>query len=143
MRQSHCKWILFFLLPLLFSHCTFGSVGDSNKEKETILQNLIFFNNNQTVAVGTNLRSYDDQADDNLNQFSLTSNAVGYNITIQSSTYTNWETGTYRINPPNQVLGVSTSGSEKVLTQLQKHIPRIRCHSICQRTICMESLILF
>ncbi|MCG6140362.1 hypothetical protein LFX27_07165 [Leptospira mtsangambouensis] len=113
MRQSHCKWILFFLLPLLFSHCTFGSVGDSNKEKETILQNLIFFNNNQTVAVGTNLRSYDDQADDNLNQFSLTSNAVGYNITIQSSTYTNWETGTYRINPPNQVLGVSTSGSEK------------------------------
>ncbi|TGM72184.1 hypothetical protein EHR01_12955 [Leptospira mtsangambouensis] len=113
MKQSHCKWILFFLLPLLFSHCTFGSVGDSNKEKETILQNLIFFNNNQTVAVGTNLRSYDDQADDNLNQFSLTSNAVGYNITIQSSTYTNWETGTYRINPPNQVLGVSTSGSEK------------------------------
>ncbi|WP_238837653.1 hypothetical protein [Leptospira mtsangambouensis] len=104
---------MFFLLPLLFSHCTFGSVGDSNKEKETILQNLIFFNNNQTVAVGTNLRSYDDQADDNLNQFSLTSNAVGYNITIQSSTYTNWETGTYRINPPNQVLGVSTSGSEK------------------------------
>lgn len=113
MKQSHCKWILFFLLPLLFSHCTFGSVGDSNKEKETILQNLIFFNNNQTVAVGTNLRSYDDQADDNINQFSLTSNAVGYNITIQSSTYTNWETGTYRINPPNQVLGVSTSGTEK------------------------------
>lgn len=114
MRQSHCKWILFFLLPLLFSHCTFGSVGDSNKEKETILQNLIFFNNNQTVAVGTNLRSYDDQADDNLNQFSLTSaGPTTYNITIQSSTYINWETGTYRINPPNQVLGVSTSGSEK------------------------------
>ncbi|TGK89380.1 hypothetical protein EHQ23_03055 [Leptospira bourretii] len=114
MKQSHCKWILFFLLPLLFSHCTFGSVGDSNKEKETILQNLIFFNNNQTVAVGTNLRSYDDQADDNLNQFSLTSpTPTTYNITIQSSSYITWETGTYRINPPNQVLGVSTSGSEK------------------------------
>ncbi|WP_243401353.1 hypothetical protein [Leptospira harrisiae] len=78
-----------------------------------ILQNLIFFNNNQTIPIGTNLRSYDDQADDNLNQFSLTSNSVVYNITIQSSTYINWETGTYRINPPNQVLGVSTSGSEK------------------------------
>lgn len=124
MKQCNCKWILFFLVSSLFSHCTFGSVGDSNKEKETILQNLIFFNNNQTVAVGTNFRSYDDQADDNLNQFSLTSNAVAYNITIQSSSYINWETGAYRINPPNQTLGVSTSSSEKSSTTTTKtHTP--------------------
>ncbi|TGM46190.1 hypothetical protein [Leptospira vanthielii] len=109
---------------VFFTHCTFGSVGDSNKDKLAILQNLIFFNNNQTVAVGTNLRSYDDQADDNLNQFSLTSNAVVYNITIQSNTDINWETGTYRINPPNQVLGVSTSSSEKSSTATAKtHTP--------------------
>ncbi|TGK81264.1 hypothetical protein EHQ31_12140 [Leptospira montravelensis] len=107
------RYALLSGLFIFFTHCTFGSVGDSNKDKLAILQNLIFFNNNQTVAVGTNLRSYDDQADDNLNQFSLISNAVTYNITVQSSTYTNWETGTYRINPPSQTLGVSTSSSEK------------------------------
>ncbi|TGK50000.1 hypothetical protein EHQ16_12890 [Leptospira kanakyensis] len=124
MKQCNYQWILFLLAALLFSHCTFGSVGDSNKEKQTILQNLIFFNNNQTVAVGTNLRSYDDQADDNLNQFSLTSNSVGYNITIQSSSYINWETGSYRINPPNQTLGVSTSSSERISTATGKtHTP--------------------
>ncbi|PJZ47217.1 hypothetical protein [Leptospira brenneri] len=124
MKQLTAKQISFFILGLLFTHCTFGSVGDSNKEKETILQNLIFFNNTQLIPVGTNLRSYDDQADDNLNQFSLTSNSVNYNITIQSSSYINWEMGTYRINPPNQVLGVSTSSSEKNSTATAKtHTP--------------------
>ncbi|WP_039937458.1 hypothetical protein [Leptospira terpstrae] len=124
MKKSIRKWILILIVPFLFSHCTFGSVGDSNKDKLTILQNLIFFNNNQTIAVGTNLRSYDDQADDNLNQFSLTSNAVGYNITIQSSSYIQWETGTYRINPPNQTLGVSATASEKSSTATVKtHTP--------------------
>lgn len=106
------------------SHCTFGSVGDSEEEKLVILQNLIFFNNNQMIAVGTNLRSYDDQADDNLNQFSLTSAGNPYNITVQTNTYIHWETGTYRINPPNQVLGVSTSSSEKSTTAVAKtHTP--------------------
>lgn len=106
------------------SHCTFGSVGDSEEEKLVILQNLIFFNNNQTIAVGTNLRSYDDQADDNLSQFSLTSAGNPYNITVQTNTYIHWETGTYRINPPNQVLGVSTSSSEKSTTAVAKtHTP--------------------
>ncbi|TGK81543.1 hypothetical protein EHQ24_09545 [Leptospira noumeaensis] len=113
MRERIYRLSFIAMNCLLLSHCTFGSVGDSNKDKLTILQNLIFFNNNQMVAVGTNLRGYDDQADDNLNQFSLTSNAVSYNITIQSSSYINWEMGTYRINPPSQTLGVSTSSSEK------------------------------
>ncbi|WP_244245503.1 hypothetical protein [Leptospira kemamanensis] len=108
----------------LVSHCTFGSVGNSEEEKLVILQNLIFFNNNQTIPVGTNLRSYDDQADDNLNQFSLSSNGNTYNITIQSGTYIHWETGTYRINPPNQTLGVSTSSSEKSSNAVSKtHTP--------------------
>ncbi|MCG6144333.1 hypothetical protein [Leptospira bandrabouensis] len=124
MKSLFSRYTLISGLFLFFTHCTFGSVGDSNKDKLAILQNLIFFNNNQTISIGTNLRSYDDQADDNLNQFSLTSNAVGYNITIQSSTYINWETGTYRINPPNQVLGVSTSGSEKSSNAIAKtHTP--------------------
>lgn len=108
----------------LVSHCTFGSVGNSEEEKLVILQNLIFFNNNQTIPVGTNLRSYDDQADDNLNQFSLSSNGNTYNITIQSGTYIHWETGTYRINPPNQTLGVSTTSSEKSANAVSKtHTP--------------------
>lgn len=125
MKKSIRKWILILIVPFLFSHCTFGSVGDSNKDKLTILQNLIFFNNNQTIAVGTNLRSYDDQADDNLSQFSLTSaGPTTYNITIQSSSYIQWETGTYRINPPNQTLGVSATASEKSSTATVKtHTP--------------------
>jgi hypothetical protein len=106
-----------------FSQCTFGSVGNSEEEQLVILQNLIFFNNNQTIAVGTNVRSYDDQADDNINQFSLTSNGNPYNITVQSDSYIHWETGTYRINPPNQVLGVSTTGSERRNAVAKTHTP--------------------
>ncbi|MGE8721241.1 hypothetical protein ACO2KH_07715 [Leptospira terpstrae] len=114
MKRMKYKSLSILMFGFLFSHCTFGSVGNSEEEKLVILQNLIFFNNNQLVSVGTNLQSYDDQADDNLNQFSLTSaGPTTYNITIQSSSYIQWETGMYRINPPNQTLGVSTSSSEK------------------------------
>ncbi|TGM35796.1 hypothetical protein [Leptospira biflexa] len=114
--------LLFFWVGA-FSQCTFGSVGNSEEEQLVILQNLIFFNNNQTIAVGTNLRSYDDQADDNINQFSLTSDVNTYNITVQSDSYIHWETGTYRINPPNQVLGVSTTGSERSTAVAKTHTP--------------------
>ncbi|ABZ95480.1 Hypothetical lipoprotein [Leptospira biflexa serovar Patoc strain 'Patoc 1 (Ames)'] len=114
---------LLFLFAGAFSQCTFGSVGNSEEEQLVILQNLIFFNNNQTIAVGTNVRSYDDQADDNINQFSLTSNGNPYNITVQSDSYIHWETGTYRINPPNQVLGVSTTGSERSTAVAKTHTP--------------------
>ncbi|MBL0955063.1 MAG: hypothetical protein IBJ01_09880 [Leptospira sp.] len=107
----------------LITQCTFGSVGNREEEKLVIFQNLIFFNNNQTIPIGTNLRSYDDQADDNLNLFSLTSNAVVYNLSVQSGTYINWETGTYRINPPNQVLGVSTTSSERSTAVAKTHTP--------------------
>lgn len=124
MKRIKYQSLSVLMFGFLFSHCTFGSVGNSEEEKLVILQNLIFFNNNQLVAVGTNLRSYDDQADNNLSQFSLTSNAVAYNITIQSSSYIQWETGTYRINPPNQTLGVSTTASEKSSTAIAKtHTP--------------------
>ncbi|MCW7491206.1 hypothetical protein ND861_00925 [Leptospira sp. 2 VSF19] len=124
MKHLVLRYTFIFGFLAFFTHCTFGSVGDSNKDKLAILQNLIFFNNNQTIPIGTNLRSYDDQADDNLNQFSLTSNAVVYNITVQSGSFINWETGTYRINPPNQTLGVSTSGSEKSSNAIAKtHTP--------------------
>ncbi|MCW7507005.1 hypothetical protein ND816_04115 [Leptospira levettii] len=107
----------------LITQCTFGSVGNREEEKLVILQNLIFFNNNQTIPIGTNLRSYDDQSDDNLNQFSLSSNGNTYNISVQSSTYINWEMGTYRINPPNQVLGVSTTSSERSTAVAKTHTP--------------------
>lgn len=124
MNRLHYKRISIFIIGFLFYHCTFGSVGNSEEEKLVILQNLIFFNNTQLVPVGTNLRSYDDQADDNLNQFSLTSNGPTYNITIQSSSYINWELGSYRINPPNQVLGVSATSSERSSTATAKtHTP--------------------
>ncbi|TGM68907.1 hypothetical protein EHQ96_05020 [Leptospira levettii] len=107
----------------LITQCTFGSVGNREEEKLVILQNLIFFNNNQTIPIGTYLRSYDDQADDNINQFSLTSNSVVYNLSVQSSTYINWEAGTYRINPPSQVLGVSTTSSERSTAVAKTHTP--------------------
>ncbi|TGK99506.1 hypothetical protein [Leptospira levettii] len=108
----------------LVSQCTFGSVGNREEEKLVILQNLIFFNNNQTIPIGTNLRSYDDQADDNINQFSLTSpSPTSFNISIQSSTYINWETGSYRINPPSQILGVSTTSSERSTAVAKTHTP--------------------
>lgn len=125
MKRMKFKPFSVFLVGFLFSHCTFGSVGNSDEEKLTILQNLIYFNNTQLVSVGTNLRSYDDQADDNLNQFSLTSaGPTTYNITIQSSSYIQWEAGAYRINPPNQVLGVSTTSSERNSTATAKtHTP--------------------
>ena len=124
MKRLINQWISLSIIGFLFSHCSFGSVGNSEAEKLVILQNLIFFNNTQLVSVGTNLRSYDDQADDNLNQFSLTSNSVSYAITIQSTFYFNWETGTYRINPPNQTLGISASSSEKSFTATAKtHTP--------------------
>lgn len=114
--------ILILIGSMILVGCTFGSVGNREEEKLVILQNLIFFNNNQTIAVGTNLRSYDDQADNNLSQFNLTS-ISGFNISILPSTYIHWETGTYRINPPNQILGVSTTGSEKSTAVVKTHTP--------------------
>lgn len=124
MKSANISYIAFLTACLgMFSQCTFGSVGNSEEEKLVILQNLIFFNNNQTISVGTNLRSYDDQADDFLNQFSLISNGNTFNITVQTSSYIHWETGTYRINPPNQTLGVSTTGSERSHGVAKTHTP--------------------
>lgn len=89
---------------LCFGNCTFGSIGDNNKEKLVILQNLLTL----TAGIRTNLQTqvvlYDDQADDTLNQFNLISGGITYSVNIQSSVL-KIDSGTYRINPTNRLFG--------------------------------------
>ncbi|WP_411824559.1 hypothetical protein [Leptospira sp. 'Mane'] len=89
---------------LCFGNCTFGSIGDNNKEKLVILQNLLTL----TAGIRTNLQTqvvlYDDQADDTLNQFNLISGGITYSVKIQSSVL-KIDSGTYRINPTNRLFG--------------------------------------
>ncbi|BDA80345.1 hypothetical protein LPTSP3_g32750 [Leptospira kobayashii] len=113
-----------FPLSLLFSAgCTFGSIGDANAEKLTILQNLL----SQTNGIRTNLQSqvvlYDDQADDSLGGFNLISNNITYAVTIQSSVL-KIDSGSYRINPSNRLFGsVNANSSVSAKTHTPYTVP--------------------
>lgn len=127
-----------FPLSLLFSAgCTFGSIGDANAEKLTILQNLL----SQTNGIRTNLQSqvvlYDDQADDSLGGFNLISNNITYAVTIQSSVL-KIDSGSYRINPSNRLFG-SVNANSSVSA---KRILLIRFLWIYLRLILMANRIL-
>jgi len=86
-------------------NCTFGSVGDANAEKLIILQNLLSLRNNSLVPLNTTLQFFDNQEDDYLQYFSFVSSGVTYNIEIRTDSYVEWETGSYRLNPPESILG--------------------------------------
>ncbi|GBF51673.1 hypothetical protein LPTSP4_32110 [Leptospira ryugenii] len=85
--------------------CTFGSIGDSNEENLAIIQNLLYFRNNTVTNLRTDIQYFDNQEDEILNQFSFVSNSVTYQLTLEKDSYVDWESGNYRINPQDKVLG--------------------------------------
>jgi hypothetical protein len=94
------------MIVLLFQNCTFGSIGNSDLEKLTFLQNLITLRNNSVVSINSSLQFFDNQADDNLNQFSFSSAGSMYDLSISSESYVIYESGTYRFNPPDRLFGI-------------------------------------
>lgn len=91
--------------------CTFGSVGDSQKEEALILQNLLRLGREVPSSLKPVLLGYDNQIDDDLNQFTITSSApmanTNYNFTIvPSSSYMEINRIEFRFNPPGKIAGV-------------------------------------
>ncbi|TGN09743.1 hypothetical protein [Leptospira ilyithenensis] len=118
------RFPFFFLLSVLFSSgCTFGSIGDANAEKLTILQNLLTQINEIRTSLQSQVVLYDDQSDDSLGRFNLISNNITYSITVQSAVL-KIDSGSYRINPSNRLFGsINASSSVSVKTHTPYTVP--------------------
>ncbi len=108
---------------MLVVNCTFGSVGDSNLEKVTILQNLLTIRNNSTVQLRSDLHFFDNQLDDSLATYSIITGGSTYEINTSSESYVQWETGTYRFNPPDRIFGVLSQREVEVKTHTPFTLP--------------------
>ncbi|TGN19800.1 hypothetical protein [Leptospira idonii] len=117
--QKRFQVSILLLFLLLVSHCTFGSVGDSNSEKLILLQNLLSLRNGMKYSFNTNLQGYDDQADDDLTSFSYTTGGNTYGISLKAESYVQWETGIYRINPPDRLFGILSERSTDAVDSSQ------------------------
>jgi hypothetical protein len=106
MMRKNNNPIITLLCVILFHSCTFGSIGDSNKEQLQILQNLLALRNGLTTGLTTSFQVYDNQADDLVSNIDLVSGSNTYSISVLSDSYIQWETGYYRINPPDRLFGV-------------------------------------
>jgi hypothetical protein len=113
-----------FCLGFAFTiSCTFGSVGDSDQERLQSLQNLILLRNNQTTILSTSLQAFDNQSDDNISLFEISSGGNLYSISIASDSYFQWETAFYRINPDGRILGVFNVKSNESSSISRTHTP--------------------
>ncbi len=106
MRIINVSKLLLFLILIFIISCTFGSVGDSEKEKLKTLQNLLVLRNNQITSLNTSLEVFDNQADDNLSTIEFTSGGNTYSISMANDSYVQWENGFYRLNPNEKAFGI-------------------------------------
>lgn len=92
--------ILCLSIGMLVS-CTFGSVGDTNKENLTILQNVIYFNREIRSPLNSQFQFFGDEIDNRPENFSLRSNNRTFQIDLLGDSFITWELGSFRINPPS------------------------------------------
>ncbi|AOP34581.1 hypothetical protein A0128_12400 [Leptospira tipperaryensis] len=107
MRKTAILFSLFCIFSLLES-CTFGSVGDSEKEEAKMLQRLLTLFNQRPSTFQTGIYFTDDQQDANIGTFSLVSGATTYNLQLLAGSKIVWDGVGVRVNPnpvptvPNQ-----------------------------------------
>lgn len=103
MKKAFASLTILFLI----ANCTFGSVGNSNKEKLQSLVSLLSGIRDARVNLSTELYFYDDQLDSNINSFRLNAGTPSQNfqVTILPVTTFVFSNITYRVNPPSTVLG--------------------------------------
>ncbi len=92
--------ILSLSIGMLVS-CTFGSIGDTNKENLIILQNLIYFNRETRSPLNSQFQFFGDEIDNLPERFSLRSNNRTFQIEVLGDSFVTWEFGSFRINPPS------------------------------------------
>jgi hypothetical protein len=78
------KTNLIFMLSLLFVlHCTFGNVGNSLDEKKLLISRLALFQSNLKTNASLQLVFFDDQGDNRLENFQISSSGGIYNISLE------------------------------------------------------------
>ncbi|EQA45748.1 hypothetical protein LEP1GSC050_2024 [Leptospira broomii serovar Hurstbridge str. 5399] len=82
-----CHVKRFFVLIQLpfYIGCTFGTIGNSTKEKETVLQAIVRIIDSQKTPVLPVIYYSDDQADSDLGKFTISTPIDSYEITIDSN----------------------------------------------------------
>ncbi len=75
---------IFSIVSFFFIHCTNGSIGNSLTEKSFVLQRLVSIINTNLSNVLPVIYLFDDQGDSNVSNFSISSNSINYNITVNS-----------------------------------------------------------
>ncbi len=123
-KVIYCLFCQIFLMK-----CTFGSVGNSNEEQLKTLQNLLILRDGITTGLNTSLQVFDNQGDDDISRIEFTSAGNTYSISVASDSYIQWDSGYYRINPNEKVLGVFDVKSNDNLNALNEDGAGTRTHT--------------
>ncbi|EPG74691.1 hypothetical protein LEP1GSC058_1706 [Leptospira fainei serovar Hurstbridge str. BUT 6] len=78
------RFVVLIQFPFYFG-CTFGTIGNSTKEKETVLQAIGRIIDSQKTPVLPVIYYSDDQADSDLGKFTISTSVDSYEITIDSN----------------------------------------------------------
>lgn len=103
MFKRYLHIFCFFCLNFVFS-CTFGSIGDANKENLTILQNLLVLTRDIRTPLNSQLQFFGDEIDAIPERFVLRSGNQNYQIELLGESFVTWGSGNYRINPASTIL---------------------------------------
>ncbi|TGK31533.1 hypothetical protein EHQ12_02195 [Leptospira gomenensis] len=79
--------------------CTFGSVGNSEKEEAKTLQRLLTLYGQRPSSFSPNINYTDDQQDANISSFDVVSGTSTYRILLQTGSEIIWNGVSIRINP--------------------------------------------
>lgn len=107
-NRLYFLYFFFILLsPITLQNCTFGSVGNKLEEDQIILDSLLRILRERTGTLLPVVHSYDDQIDDNLNIFSLSSGEGSslrtYQVQIlQQGSFLRIQNFQFRINPSDR-----------------------------------------
>jgi hypothetical protein len=97
------KKILLLIFIFWFQACTFGSEGNSLTEKKIIITRLALLRDSIKINFNFQILFYDDQGDDNLTSFRLTSavNTDIYTVTLNEGSKINFDKVEFYISTTN------------------------------------------
>lgn len=95
-----------FLTLFIFTHCTFGSVGNKQEEDAILLESIIRIIRDMPASFQVAIHSYDNQVDDDLSLFPINSGGSDYSVKVQASnSYLDIDRLESRFNPPEKPFG--------------------------------------
>lgn len=115
------KIIYFILLfTVNFYSCYFGSVGNKLKENAVAIENLLKLVRETPTTLRVTAHFYDDQGDEALSKFTISSGnpVANYTIEVHPTSFAEMEKLEFRFNPPEKIFGVYS-------TQTKTHTPYI------------------